>query len=317
MSERLGPEINELNLPEDLGRFGDKKELVDLFENAPVRLLGKIEDYYKVPPHRNVVELAHVNYEIRGAREEADLAIIESSGHELTCVFKPYDGEDKSFHRENGLGAGYSRERAAYLISEHFGFDLVPPTVIRTIGGRVGSLQLFMPYDRYRNGSDIMPTLGEESLNMVQESPDLITLAVLDWIIAQADRHSGNYLVKIDPSTGTADLSNDQLELIAIDNGISLNDVFYRIKANRNDLPGPYKFLTQHPESQQPVFNALTASLRMKVEQGLANKQKLTTELAGLDDIDPVEIEKMWQRAQALLGSNSFLSGYNYLKLAS
>lgn len=298
-------------------RFGAKDEILNILDTGSVDVLGRIEEYYKVPAHRNIVELAHVRQEIVGGREEADLAIVQSGGREMTAVFKPLAGEATKFHNENGLGHGYSREQAAYLISEHFQFDIVPPTVVRTVGGRIGSLQHFLPYEQYRNGLDLLPTLDENAADILESSPDLAVMNVFDWITAQADRQGGNYLLRINPPSDDVsnkievDTSRGEIGLVAIDNGLALNDIFYRIKAKRQELPGPYQFLTKENNSANALFRELPEELLAKIAKGYQDKETLNQKLSQLNDIDPQEIEKMWQRVGMSVESKKFLSGYN------
>lgn len=65
------------------------------------------------------------------------------------AVYKPEAGERPLHDFPPGL---FRRERAAYLLGRHLGWDLVPPTLIREDAPwGIGSLQLFVPHDPLQN----------------------------------------------------------------------------------------------------------------------------------------------------------------------
>jgi uncharacterized repeat protein (TIGR03843 family) len=101
------------------------------------------------------------------------------------AVYKPESGERPLSDFEPGL---YRRERAAYLLSEHLQWALVPPTVIRAdspLG--VGSLQWFVSCD-YR----------EHYFTLYGDAPEthsaLFRIALFDLVTNNADRKSGHVL---------------------------------------------------------------------------------------------------------------------------
>jgi uncharacterized repeat protein (TIGR03843 family) len=109
-----------------------------------------------------------------------------SRGDESACaVYKPEAGERPLMDFEPGL---YRRERAAYLLSEHLGWDLVPPTVIREdspLG--IGSLQWFVECD-----------FNEHYFTLYSDSPEthrvLSQIALFDYVANNTDRKSGHVL---------------------------------------------------------------------------------------------------------------------------
>lgn len=84
----------------------------------------------------------------------------------------------------------FPEERAAYLVDLFLGFGLVPTTVIRELRGEIGSAQEFIP-DAMMGLDCSISDLSEE--NYVNE---LMKLWVFDCIIANRDRHNGNFLAK-------------------------------------------------------------------------------------------------------------------------
>lgn len=114
-------------------------------------------------------------------------------------VFKPEEGEDM-WLREHVKGEYYKRERASFLVDKFLGLHLVPPTIIRDVEGRVGSLQEFIP--DAKSGLEI----NEQTRDAL--ASEFYKLGVLDFIIWNSDRARHNYLVTDN-------------KVHAIDNGLS------------------------------------------------------------------------------------------------
>jgi len=115
-----------------------------------------------------------------------------------SAIFKPKAGEYALLRTEVKAGTYYKRERAAYLVDQFLGFDLVPPTVIRKIDGKEGSLQEFIP------NAPVASRCDESQWN----KEELKKLWVFDYIIYNSDRHGSNLLIKDE-------------KVYAIDNGLS------------------------------------------------------------------------------------------------
>lgn len=101
-------------------------------------------------------------------------------------------------HQEK-WSSNYRAEVLAYELDQKLGFDLVPPTVVRSIDGEVGSLQLFR----------------ESVQGAAPRSHDLNRQSLFDYLIDNKDRHDNNFLV-----TGKG-------EVISIDNGLSFTGFGY------------------------------------------------------------------------------------------
>lgn len=136
-----------------------------------LRLLtdGRVELVARIPRSSNATFLVRVS-----CGEDSSYA-----------VYKPESGERPLHDFEPGL---YRRERAAYLLSRHLAWDLVPPTVIREdapLG--VGSLQWFVECD-----------FREHYFTLHAEAPEthdaLAQLALFDVVTNNTDRKSGHVL---------------------------------------------------------------------------------------------------------------------------
>jgi len=140
------------------------------------------------------------------------------------CVYKPVSGEQPLWDFPDGTLAG--RELAAYLISKHLGWNIVPYTIIRHGPAGPGMLQLWVeqPSDTVatadsepRPGPDLvdlfpadkrepgyLPVLraydyaGDEVMLMHADDIRLWRMAVFDVLINNADRKGGHVLRDLD-----------------------------------------------------------------------------------------------------------------------
>ncbi len=112
----------------------------------------------------------------------ARVALADAPDGELVCVYKPVRGERPLDDFPHGTLA--RREVAAYLLSQYTGWDLVPPTVMRTGPLGEGMVQLWVEVDE---ASDIvaMVTGGDTRLR---------TMCVFDALTNNADRKAGHLL---------------------------------------------------------------------------------------------------------------------------
>lgn len=124
---------------------------------------------------------------------------------EQQAIYKPVRGERPLWDFEPGL---HKRERAMFLLSEHLGLGLVPPTVIRDGPLGEGSFQWFVPADHSEHYFTIYETRGHLHDRLRE-------MAVLDIIANNTDRKSGHCLLQ--PGADD-DPSLDRVW--AIDNGL-------------------------------------------------------------------------------------------------
>ena len=150
---------------------------------------GQITLRGRMPASSNATFLAEL--EPGGAVE------LEFDGAAGLAVYKPARGERPLWDFPPGL---FTRELAAYLLSEALGWGLVPPTVRREGPYGEGSLQLFVPAD------------FEQHYFTLREHPAhherLKRICVFDLVANNADRKAGHCLLAPD---GT---------IYAVDNGL-------------------------------------------------------------------------------------------------
>ncbi len=127
---------------------------------------------------------------------------------EMPMVYKPRLGERPLWDFPTGTLC--LRERAAYLISDAAGWDIVPPTVLREGVHGFGSVQAFVEHDPDTHYFNIE---GEPDF-----AETLQRIVVFDWITNNADRKAGHVLVAPDD------------RLWAIDHGICFN-IEYKLRS--------------------------------------------------------------------------------------
>jgi uncharacterized repeat protein (TIGR03843 family) len=125
------------------------------------------------------------------------LAELELDGATGLAVYKPGRGERPLWDFPPGL---FTRELAAYLLSEALGWGLVPPTVRREGPYGEGSLQLFVPADFEQHYF----TLREDPAHHER----LKQICVFDLVANNADRKAGHCLLTLDGA------------IYAVDNGL-------------------------------------------------------------------------------------------------
>ncbi len=120
------------------------------------------------------------------------------------AIYKPHRGERPLWDFPDGL---YKREVAAFELSEHLGWGIVPPTVLRDGPMGIGSLQLFMPSD-----------FSQHYLTLVEANHDhdevFKQICAFDILANNTDRKSGHCLI-----------GNDG-RIWAIDNGLAFHAEF-------------------------------------------------------------------------------------------
>lgn len=124
------------------------------------------------------------------------------------CVYKPNSGERPLWDFTDGTLA--DREYAAWVVSDHLGWSIVPPTVLRDGPAGQGMVQLWMEPEKGVDPVDVLPEgqvpLGflhvldatgahDEPVVLVHEdSEPLRRMAVFDIITNNTDRKGGHVL---------------------------------------------------------------------------------------------------------------------------
>jgi len=130
----------------------------------------------------------------------------------VQCVYKPSSGERPLWDFTDGTLA--AREYAAWVISDHLGWDVVPPTVLRDGPAGPGMVQLWMEPEEGPEGApdpvDVVPEgelppgylhvldatgARDEPVALVHEdSEPLRRMAVFDIVTNNTDRKGGHVL---------------------------------------------------------------------------------------------------------------------------
>ena len=130
----------------------------------------------------------------------------------VQCVYKPSSGERPLWDFTDGTLA--AREYAAWVISDHLGWDVVPPTVLRDGPAGPGMVQLWMEPEEGPEGRPTRstsyprascrratctcwtrPVRRDEPVALVHEdSEPLRRMAVFDIVTNNTDRKGGHVL---------------------------------------------------------------------------------------------------------------------------
>jgi len=133
----------------------------------------------------------------------------------------------------------------------------------------------------------------------LKDSPFYQGIAVLDWLIANWDRKYDDYLFRRD----------EPQRMVAIDNGFALTGEIYR-RVEMAKIRGPHYLMTFDDRANAFRDIPLPEELRTKIQQGLENREVLTSQLQELG-IPQKDIDSMWQRTEALVAAGKFLSRKN------
>ena len=109
-------------------------------------------------------------------------ATVSLDDQSLTCIYKPIAGERPLWDFADGSLA--HREYAAYLVSEHLGFNCVPLTILRDGPYGFGMVQQWITIDESIDLATFFSTDHEQLRN----------LALFDAIINNTDRKIGHLL---------------------------------------------------------------------------------------------------------------------------
>ena len=185
------------------------------------------------------------------------------SGVELLGVYKPRRGEAPLWDFPEGTLC--QRELASYLVNVALGWDLVPPTVLRTGPHGFGSVQLFVDCDADQH----FFTFRDDQRYCDQ----LQRLVAFDLITNNADRKSGHCLL------------DKQGHIWAIDHGITFNSD-YKLRTVIWDFAG------------QPIPEEMLRDMRRMLNE-IGPKQPLGRRLHKL--LDESEMAAFRRRTQRLL----------------
>ena len=125
---------------------------------------------------------------IVNASNHTMLVETEGSDENVLGVYKPAEGERPLW--DFPFGTLHRREVAAYEVSKHLGWDVVPPTVLRDGPLGPGSVQLFIQHDPRRHYF----VLVEEE----RHHRALARMAAFDLVVNNADRKGGHVLAAPD-----------------------------------------------------------------------------------------------------------------------
>ncbi len=142
--------------------------------------------------------------EIPGSQNHPLKLLLEKNGVRAHAVFRKVN---RTWRREWVRGTWYlhlvdraASERAAYVVARQLGIDNVPPTVLRELDGREGSLQLWL--ESAESLADLVERHGQPPDRWVDQ---MVAIHVFDSLVYNVDRHPGNILICADDSVWMID----------------------------------------------------------------------------------------------------------------
>ncbi len=140
----------------------------------------------------NLLTLTAGDLHVTGRLVDASNATLYATAtlddHAIVCIYKPIAGERPLWDFSDGCLA--HREYAAYLVSSHLGFDLVPLTILRDGPYGLGMVQQWVDIDESIDLGTFFAT----------DHPKLRAMALFDAIINNTDRKIG-HLLPLDEKT--------------------------------------------------------------------------------------------------------------------
>lgn len=106
----------------------------------------------------------------------------------MLAIYKPQRGEQPLW--DFPFGTLHLREVAAAVVSEHLGWDVVPPTIVRDGPYGTGSVQLFVEHDP-REHYFVLAESGAHDAALAR-------MALFDLVVNNADRKGGHVLLAAD-----------------------------------------------------------------------------------------------------------------------
>ncbi len=194
--------------------------------------------------------------------------------NEVRAVYKPLRGERPLW--DFAQGTLHQRERAAFLISDALGWDLVPPTVLRGGEHGVGSVQLFIEHDPEAH---YFTFEGEPAFREALQKTVLF-----DIVINNADRKAGHVLIEE---------TDDTDHLWLIDHGICFHED-YKLRTVIWEFAG------------EPIPKNLLTDLEKLSNKIACNEANLYSQLVQL--LSPIEVMALQKRISRTLNQKQFIS---------
>jgi len=134
----------------------------------------------------SLLTLSNGNLNVTGRLVDASNATLYATAtlddQSIVCIYKPIAGERPLWDFSDGCLA--HREYAAYLVSHHLGFDLVPLTILRDGPYGFGMVQQWIDINEEIDLAKFFAT----------DHPRLRAMALFDAIINNTDRKIGHLL---------------------------------------------------------------------------------------------------------------------------
>jgi hypothetical protein len=216
-----------------------------------------LDDSTDLTPWLTLLETGEIGQELGRVRLSSNYTFLLSvcnDTHSAPAVYKPQRGERPLWDFPDGTLC--YRERAAFLVSESLGWRIVPPTVLRSAGRGLGSLQFYIEHNPQVTYFDLDKRFAGQ----------LFKIALFDYVTNNADRKGGHCLLAANG------------KLWGIDHGICFN-VAPKLRTVIWDFIGesiPNTMLADLTRTRQALADT-NAPLRTEVETLLAPPEIVAT----------------------------------------
>jgi len=117
------------------------------------------------------------------------LEIKKADGSLGKAIFKPIDGESYEDLRAGNIPSGeqWKRERLAYMFDQILDMGIVPPVIIKEVGGKAGAMMDFVEGKVWAEADGAT----RSKVPMIEWQK----IVLHDWLTGNTDRHSENWMV--------------------------------------------------------------------------------------------------------------------------
>ena len=145
--------------------------------------VGRAQEFEDVLATGDIVSMK----DLGEGRNKPKKVTLSKNGIELHGIWKPIERG-----RHDWAWETYQAEVVAYQFDQLLGLNMVPPTVVREIGEKKGSLQLWI------EGGKLLKDVEDKAPETVAWERQINQMKSLDCLICNPDRHPGNIIVDAD-----------------------------------------------------------------------------------------------------------------------
>ena len=155
-------------------------QLAEARQKSSKSWLDSPRDYEKILRSGEIVSMK----DLGSGRNKPKKVTLKHEGRTVDAVWKPIQRGRQEWGWES-----YQAEVAAYRLDRLLELGMVPPTVVREIGGQIGSLQLWV------TGFKLYEDLQDQVPDSAELEKELSRMKLFDCLISNGDRGSRDFMV--------------------------------------------------------------------------------------------------------------------------